>query len=597
LEVSIPQSCEGWEEMYAYHTLFSEGRRAFDEGRFWFQDAVHSPEPFCPFDCVWFDYAIPALNQASARLFVIPPSLGTEYRVLNGYVYLSANSVTGDETLARRAELFARRGGYYYRRWDELYERWVEKVEGVIGELEALVVPVLREFEEESVVTEAGGVGSGYRLLVAYDRLLEGFDRMWQYHFELLNLGYGAYLVFYEVCRHAFPDISDQTIATMVSAIDLLVLRPDEELKRLARLAVELGVAGTVHGAIDEETLRTSLDGSESGAQWLADFDATKDPWMYVSNGSGLYHHHRSWIDDTRLPIAAIGAYIGRLEAGEDISRPYEAVLAERERITSEHRALLLDDLRKRFDESLALARTVYPFIEDHNFYIEHRYFTRFWNKVREFGALLQQHDFLTDREDVFYLRHDEVREALEEVRTHWSSGAGNARGPEYWPPIVERRRSIHEAMRQWAPPPALGRAPDEITEPMTIMLFGITEERVREWLSLKEGVGERMLTGAAGSPGEAEGPARVILDIDQLGELEEGEILVASSTSPSWTPVFGRIAAAVLDSGGIMSHAAIVAREYGLPAVIGTGTGTKRIRTGDRLHVDANAGIVTILD
>jgi len=146
LEVSIPSSCKGWEEMYAYHTLFSESRRAFDEDRFWFQDAVHGPEPFCPFDCVWLDYAIPALNQASARLFVIPPSLGTEYRVLNGYVYLSANSVTGDETLARRAELFARRGGYYYRRWDELYERWVEKVEGVIGELEALVVPVLREF-------------------------------------------------------------------------------------------------------------------------------------------------------------------------------------------------------------------------------------------------------------------------------------------------------------------------------------------------------------------------------------------------------------------------------------------------------------------
>jgi len=597
LEVSIPSSCKGWEEMYAYHTLFSESRRAFDEDRFWFQDAVHGPEPFCPFDCVWLDYAIPALNQASARLFVIPPSLGTEYRVLNGYVYLSANSVTGDETLARRAELFARRGGYYYRRWDELYERWVEKVEGVIGELEALVVPVLREFEEESVVTEARGVGSGYRLLVAYDRLLEGFDRMWQYHFEFLNLGYGAYLVFYEVCRHAFPDISDQTIAAMVSAIDLLVLRPDEELKCLARLAVELGVAGTVQGAIDEETLRAALGGSKSGARWLVDFDATKDPWMYVSNGSGLYHHHRSWIDDTRLPIAAIGAYIARLEAGEDISRPYEAVLAERDRITSEHGALLPDDLRQRFDESLALARTVYPFIEDHNFYIEHHYLTRFWNKVREFGALLQRHDFLTDREDVFYLRHDEVREALEELRLQWSSGAGKARGPAYWPPIVERRRSIHEAMRQWAPPPALGRAPGEITEPMTIMLFGITEERVRGWLSLTEGVGEQMLTGAAGSPGEAEGPARVILDIDQLAELEEGEILVAPSTSPSWTPVFGKIAAAVLDSGGIMSHAAIVAREYGLPAVIGTGTGTKRIRTGDRLHVDANAGIVTILD
>ena len=67
--------------------------------------------------------------------------------------------------------------------------------------------------------------------------------------------------------------------------------------------------------------------------------------------------------------------------------------------------------------------------------------------------------------------------------------------------------------------------------------------------------------------------------------------------TETSWTPVFGLIGGAVLDAGGIMCHAAIVAREYGLPAVLGTGTATRRIKTGDLLHVDANAGVVTILD
>jgi pyruvate,water dikinase len=93
-----------------------------------------------------------------------------------------------------------------------------------------------------------------------------------------------------------------------------------------------------------------------------------------------------------------------------------------------------------------------------------------------------------------------------------------------------------------------------------------------------------------------AEGSARVLLRTDQLGELEDGEILVAPVTSTSWTPVFHRISAAVLDTGGIMCHAAIVAREYGLPAVVGTGNATKRIKTGDRLRVDAETGVVTIL-
>ena len=395
---------------------------------------------------MWFDYGVTATNQAMARLFVVPPSLGVEYRVLNGYVYVSANSVTDDKTLARRAELFTRRGGRYYRHWAELYERWVEKVERTNRELEALVVPELPEFEDEAVVAEARGTGSSHELLVAYDGLLERLDRIFQYHFELLNLGYAAYLVFYELCREAFPDITDQTVARMVSGIELLVLRPDDELKRLARLALELGVAGAVAEASDEEALRTALSDIEpGGARWLADFDATKNAWFYFSYGTGVYHHHRSWIDDTGLPIAAIGDYVQRLEGGEDISRPYAAVLAERERITAEHRALLAEEMRRLFDERLSLARTVFPFIEDHQVHIEHRFFTIFWNKAREFGALMARHGFLAEQEDVFYLRHGEVREALEELRLQWSSGgAGAPRGPGHWPPIVERRRSIH---------------------------------------------------------------------------------------------------------------------------------------------------------
>ena len=593
-DVQIPSGCKGWEEMYAYHVLFSEDRRAFDESRFWFQDGLHAAEPLYPFDSLLFECAVVALNQANARLFAVPPSLGTECRLLNGYVYLSANAVTDDETLALRTEEFARRSGYYYDRWDELYGRWLERVEAATRELVELDVPDLRELEDESIVTDGRGLGSSHALLHAYDRLLEGVDRIFQYHFEFLNLGYNAYLDFYDCCRRAFPEITDQTIAKMVSGIEVVVLRPDDELRRLARLAVELDVAGEVRDAGSEEELAARLSGREAGERWLADFEQTKDPWFYFSCGTGVFHHHhRSWIDDTTLPIQTIGSYISRLEADEDISRPYGAISAERERVTEEHRALVPEEMHDEFDKRLVLARTVFPYVENHHFYIDHRYFTIFWNKVREFGALLSEHGFLADGEDVFYLRHDEVREALEELRLAWSSGAGVPRGQRYWQPIVERRRSIYDALCAWAPPPALGPVPAEITDPITVMLWGVTEDRVREWLSPD---GAKALTGCPASPGVVEGLARVLERVDQLDELEDGEVLVAPVTSPSWTPIFHRITAAVLDTGGIMCHAAIVAREYGLPAVVGTGTATKRIKTGDRLRVDAVNGVVTIL-
>ena len=596
-EVTGPPDCEGWGEMYASHVLFCEDRRAFEESRFWFQNGLHAAEPLFPFDAVVFDCAAVALNQASARVFAVPPSLGTEYRILCGYVFHSPNSVADKTILAQRGELFKRRGGYYYAHWDELYERWVQKVEAATRDLAGLEVPDLREFEDEIVVFEGRGFGSSHLLLLAYDRLLEGLDRMFHYHFEFLNLGYGAYLVFYELCRKAFPGIEDRVMAKMVAGIDVLVLRPDEELKRLAQLAVALGVAEGVKGVGGEEELRAALASSTTGAQWLAEYEATKDPWFYFSHGSGVfYHHHRSWIDDPTFPIITIGSYIERIEAGHDVSRPSAAIIAQREQITSEYRALLPEENRRAFDESLALARTVFPYVENHNFYIDHRYLTIFWNKVREFGALFAQHGFLAAGEDIFYMRHDEVRSALEELRLFWSTGgAGLARGPSQWPPLVERRKATYEALRRWSPPPALGPVPDDITEPITVMLWGITAERVESWLS-PDGIDTVELPGIAASPGVAEGSARVILDADELRQLEQGEILVAPSTSTSWTPVFGRLAGAVLDVGGIMCHAAIVAREYGLPAVVGTGTGTKQIRTGDRVRVDANTGIVTIL-
>ncbi len=128
-------------------------------------------------------------------------------------------------------------------------------------------------------------------------------------------------------------------------------------------------------------------------------------------------------------------------------------------------------------------------------------------------------------------------------------------------------------------------------------MLWGITSESVAGWLHASEAGADGSVAGFGASPGVAEGRARVIFAADQIGEVQSGEVLVAPLTAPSWAPVFGKIVATVTDVGGMMSHAAIVCREYGLPAVTGTAFGTSRIKTGQRVRVDGNAGTVTVLD
>ena len=127
-------------------------------------------------------------------------------------------------------------------------------------------------------------------------------------------------------------------------------------------------------------------------------------------------------------------------------------------------------------------------------------------------------------------------------------------------------------------------------------MLWGVTTQRVQEWARSEEGGAE--LTGAAAAPGVVEGPARVVINVEEIAEVRDGEVLVCPITSPAWAPIFPKVKGVVTDIGGVMSHAAIVCREYGLPAVVGTGRATAQIRTGQtdpgRRH---RRGVVTILD
>jgi pyruvate,water dikinase len=236
----------------------------------------------------------------------------------------------------------------------------------------------------------------------------------------------------------------------------------------------------------------------------------------------------------------------------------------------------------------------VYPYVEDHNFYIEHWSMGVFWKKMRQLSALLHQEGFWPTGDGMFYLTRNEVRDVLFDYGNAWATG-GEWIGPSYWPQEIERRRGIIDALSTQPPQPALNNPPEVITEPFTIMLWGITSESIRNWTGGDSNSSD--LTGMAASPGVVEGLARVIRSPDQLDEIQDGEILVAPVTAPSWAPVFGKIQATVTDIGGMMSHAAIVCREYGLPAVTGTGNGSSRIETGQRIRVDGNTGQVTVLD
>ncbi|MCB9791087.1 MAG: hypothetical protein H6741_00005, partial [Alphaproteobacteria bacterium] len=174
----------------------------------------------------------------------------------------------------------------------------------------------------------------------------------------------------------------------------------------------------------------------------------------------------------------------------------------------------------------------------------------------------LQERGLLDAPEEVFYLKREELEPALEGQRA----------------PVGRRRATL----QRWRP----------VTPPSVIV--GRFDPRAHAPPPPASGA---TLRGIGASPGVAEGLARVLLHSDAEAQVLPGEVLVAPSTDPGWTPHFLTAAAVVMDFGGLLSHGSVVAREYGLPAVVNVGDGTRRIRTGDRVQVDGDRGEVRILE
>jgi pyruvate,water dikinase len=591
--IDVPGT-EGWRDLYPYFTRF----RPEDDKRFWFYNSMHFPEPMPAFDAITAEVPYTALGAYTTRVFAFPTALGIEHRIVNGRVYITAHAVTDPEEVQRRLKVFQERAPHYYENWASLYGEWEQRLRALIAEVDAIEVPQLPDFEDAAVVFEAKGIAQNHYIRAAFNRCIECYSKMWHHHFEFLMLGYGAYLVFFQFCKQIFPEIADQTVARMVAGIDVLMFRPDEELKRLARLAVELKVdAPFLSGADPRAILAAIAQLGEPGRRWIDALDAAREPWFNTSTGDGFYHHHRSWNDDLSVPFSALPRYVAMVKAGQSIERPTEQLRKERTRIIAEYRALAPSQPeRDVFDQMLGLCHVVFPYVEDHKFYCEHWFTTRFFKKVREFGALLERQGMIDEAEDVFQLQHFEVDQALADVMLAWAAGVA-AVGGEHWKPRIAERKKILEKLKAWNAPPALGPMPSSIEDPAVQMLWGITSETLAIWARGPAAAGDNEIKGFAASPGVVEGIARVLRDVNEIGLMREGEILVCAVTAPSWGPVFGKIRAAVSDIGGTMSHAAIVAREYGMPAVVGTGQATSRIRTGQRLRVDGDRGIVTLLD
>jgi pyruvate,water dikinase len=306
----------------------------------------------------------------------------------------------------------------------------------------------------------------------------------------------------------------------------------------------------------------------------------------------GSHQQLLAGLADTAAPVARHAVHSldwSQPTVGEMVSAPVAvgvsrnvsdraALVAEaRQRAEAEARAVLKREARRsrinQFERVLANAQRYARLRED----IVSQ-FTLGWpvmrRAVRRLGDELARTGALDNADGIFCLTQEEVIAALR-----------SSRSASLEPQVLDRRR-IWNTQRLLVPPLVLGAIPRELQR-------GINQLET----TLAPGAGTPRLgvRGLAASAGRAIGPARIIRSPAEFDRLQVGDVLVASATTPAWTPLFHRAAAVVTDTGSILAHASLVAREYGIPAVVGTGDATVRLRDGQQVLVDGMTGIVEV--
>ena len=297
-------------------------------------------------------------------------------------------------------------------------------------------------------------------------------------------------------------------------------------------------------------------------------------------------HGHQIYSLDFAVPTLADDPLPVYLSVQALAQQPPGQVQARRDRITGERDALTratwrsFDPLRRRaFRLLLGWARRYAPYREEALFYVGAA-----WPTLRrlalELGRRLVVAGSLDRPDDVFFLDSSELASAIE------ASAAGTPR-PDLARQARERR-DLREARKRLVPPAAV---------PTTYKFrFGSIDLSSRESQLRTNTADATVLRGFAVSPGKVTAPASVIMSPADFGMMQPGSILVCPTTTPAWTPLFAQAHGLVTDIGGILAHGSIVAREYGIPAVMGAGIATQRIKSGQLLTVDGDAGTVFLV-
>lgn len=557
----------GFKPAFEHAPYYVEPFRTFnkeDEKRFWFLD-FHWPRGLTPLGLIWNEDGYNWGTQFAAENLPLPPGRGLVSRIAGIHTYASPIDVQSPYEIGERAQRMGPRLGEFLANFDEIWASRRDEVERGWQHFVAMDPANMSLPELSTMLKEAR----------AYHK------RAFEIHFEIMYPLLVNYLGFYGMCAEMGLDVSQ--IGKFLQGYDTKIMETDRELWKLTRAAKQAGLA-EVFATTPASELASKLDAmGGAGSAWMTQFRDFLQVYGYRTEGS-CDVALPSWIEDPTPALGTIQSFIAK-EEEHDFEKALAAAIEERETAIDEARSKLTAEEQTAFDAGVASCQAAnFPWWQDdHNYYID----LKVSLPMRWAARAIAEKTGADQPDDGLFLFWPELTAVADGEKSMDSLKSIVKARHDYFDYWHERRPSM---------PKVLGTIPEAVTDPVLIEIFGLNQHFLTAIQAAGSDSDVKTLTGVPASKGKARGRARVFNNADNLHTLEPGDILVCESTSPNWTPAFAKIAGCVCDGGGMLSHAAIVGREYGVPTVTAVGLGTVVIAEGDEVEVDGDTGTVTVI-
>ncbi len=549
---------------------------------FWVYDDLHIPHPVSP---MFFDIGGWWLScDHMFRRFGTPFAVDWLAKNVNGYVYTTAipadpdlriegteYSSTYTARVPRDASFAGGMGAY------------LDTVLPVYGEhfadwwRDRLVPEMQRNFaylEERLDAVDDISLAEAATLL---EDAIDIHDRHWKIHWMLNFAQLSATLKLRAVMEQTRGTVDEALLGRLQNSASDRNWDSIEALWRMKNEVRDDPELKAIFGAGDAEAIAAGLRASERGRRFIAERVV---PYQREFGWHAVWSHEFVFPTIREQMEPVLDLVKGYLDTDYDYPKAIDAMRQDIAAASDEIVAGLTGDglaaMRAANETNLRMA----PLTPDHHFYIDQGANAHVRLVLIALGRKLVEAGRLDQPDDVLFLRYNELRMLIGDA------GAVGARR------LVAERRAEREASKALHPPNWIGTVtPSQLAFPYLVN-WGYPE-RFHQGRPKAEGP----VTGIAASPGRIDGIARVVMTVDEFDDVADGDILVCQMTNPAWVVLFTKIAGLVTDTGGTTSHPAVLSREFGIPAVVGTSVATRRIRTGDRIRVDGSAGTVEVLE